>query len=390
MAQEIINQLITTALGLGILGSAYLVDLLIGTVKVLFTKDMKWNFKKAFEDFTKALIMAVGIEGWVVLWSVTDWYAKKCGVDISAVTDGLSVAGMVGAILGGTMWYLVNAFNNAKEFISTKHIEVNVSSVNYSEIADKVFEYFDTPKEAVEAHKEFEEEAEKEEEKIDGGRGNHYSVPHDSYDKFRNAVLGKGFDLDGAYLYQCWDGSCLLWQQIGRWLQTGDGSARGCWKLKKNENAGNDFELITNIKDVKRGDVMFFDCGSYGHTGYADENYNGSGRIKLLGQNQSSDMKFCVVSMSTSTFLGAMRFKQWKIVDPAPVPVPQPSKKGYVSYTYKKGDTFGQVICNLGLKTSHGLWGSDGDVAYYTKQLNEQGIYGNIPVGTTIKLTPRK
>lgn len=388
MAQEIINQLVTTALGLGILGSAYFIDLIMGTVKVLFTKDMKWNFKKAFEDFTKALIMAVGIEGWVVLWSVTDWYAKKCGVDISAVADGLSVAGMIGAILGGTMWYLVNAFNNAKEFIGTKHIEVKVDGVNFHEIAENVFDFFNTSVEAVEAQKKFEEKIKSE--PIEGGRGVYYSVPHDNYDNFRATVLGKGYDLDGAFSFQCWDGSCLLWQQIGRWLQTGDGSARGCWKLKRNENAGNDFELITNLKDVKRGDVMFFDCGNFGHTGYADENYNGSGKIKLLGQNQSSDMKFCVINMNTATFLGAMRFKQWKTVDPAPVPTPQPDKKGYVTYTYKKGDTFGQVICNLGLKTYHGLWGADGDVAYYTEQLHQQGVYGNIPIGTTIKLQPRQ
>lgn len=66
-----------------------------------------------------------------------------------------------------------------------------------------------------------------------------------------------------------------------------------------------------------------------------------------------------------------------------------------IEYTYKPGDTFGQVITNLGLKTSNGLWGPNGDVEYYTKQLMDQGIWpngqrGNIPVGTTIKLRRRK
>lgn len=67
-------------------------------------------------------------------------------------------------------------------------------------------------------------------------------------------------------------------------------------------------------------------------------------------------------------------------------------KKGdsSISYVYKSGDTFGQVIKNLGLATDHGLWGTDGDVNYYTQQLHQQGIYGNIPVGTTIVLAPRK
>lgn len=65
-----------------------------------------------------------------------------------------------------------------------------------------------------------------------------------------------------------------------------------------------------------------------------------------------------------------------------------------IEYTYKPGDTFGQVISDLGLKTDKGLWGDDGDVEYYAKQLDSQGIWpagsrGNIPIGTTIKLRRR-
>lgn len=66
-----------------------------------------------------------------------------------------------------------------------------------------------------------------------------------------------------------------------------------------------------------------------------------------------------------------------------------------VTYTYKPGDTFGQVILDLGLGTANGLWGANGDVDYYTKQLIDQGIWSdriphNIPIGTTIKLRRRK
>lgn len=61
-----------------------------------------------------------------------------------------------------------------------------------------------------------------------------------------------------------------------------------------------------------------------------------------------------------------------------------------IEYIYKRGDTFGQVIKDLGLKTDKGLWGSDGDVAYYTKQLREQGIPGMVPIGKKIRLKRRK
>lgn len=51
---------------------------------------------------------------------------------------------------------------------------------------------------------------------------------------------------------------------------------------------------------------------------------------------------------------------------------------------------FGQKLVDLGLATDNGLWGENGDVAYYTKQLNDQGIYGNLPIGKKITLKRRK
>lgn len=77
----------------------------------------------------------------------------------------------------------------------------------------------------------------------------------------------------------------------------------------------------------------------------------------------------------------------------APATTEETSAEDVVEYTYKPGDTFGQVIKNLGLQTDNGLWGPNGDVAYYTQQLAEQGAMnsrGNIPIGTTIRLVRRK
>lgn len=59
-------------------------------------------------------------------------------------------------------------------------------------------------------------------------------------------------------------------------------------------------------------------------------------------------------------------------------------------YTYKPGDTFGQVLMKMGLSDGSNLWGPNGDVEYYRKQLHDQGLYGNIPVGATIRLKKRK
>lgn len=54
---------------------------------------------------------------------------------------------------------------------------------------------------------------------------------------------------------------------------------------------------------------------------------------------------------------------------------------------------FGQKIIDLGLATDHGLWGADGDVEFYTKQLYDQGALderGNLRIGVPIKLKRRK
>lgn len=69
-----------------------------------------------------------------------------------------------------------------------------------------------------------------------------------------------------------------------------------------------------------------------------------------------------------------------------------------VTFTISKANDpnykgFGQKIVDLGLATDKGLWGSDGDVQFYTKQLYDQGALdgsGNLKIGVPIKLKKRK
>lgn len=149
----------------------------------------------------------------------------------------------------------------------------------------------------------------------------------DSYQSFRNSVLGNYYNTDGDHGAQCWDGANILWlRAIGRGLQTGNGYANGCWNLRRTQNAGTEFELITNISSVQRGDVVVFsEAQPTGHIAFADENYNGSGKLSVLGQNQTNRSKvtsydsdggcwegpFTVSSWNVSSFLGAFRYKGW-------------------------------------------------------------------------------
>lgn len=65
----------------------------------------------------------------------------------------------------------------------------------------------------------------------------------------------------------------------------------------------------------------------------------------------------------------------------------------YIEFTYNPGDTFGQKILDLGIATNNGLWGDNGDVAYYTQQLIDGGYLdgnGNVKLGVPIRLKKRK
>lgn len=329
---------IVMLIGEGLLAGGYLLWLMTGIVNAAFNTKT-WSWKKMALDLVKALVMGVVLLGLVALSDGLDWYASMLGFDISQLTDGMSTTVLFTGIVGGIAVYYGKAVKNAINFFKLPTSGVTLidqgSTPNYEAIAEaaketvgKVVETFTTPKKLAEKHEEYE---------VEGGRGAIYVVAINSYDAFRSEVIGKGYDVDGAYGYQCWDGCALLWQQLGRSLITGNGCASGCWTLKKDVNAGTQFELITNKNSVKRGDVVVFSTGEYGHIGFADEDYSGSGSIRLLGQNQGGTPKgakggagFNVINMSMATFLGAFRFKMWKTTNPSTDTPTSPQKANEV------------------------------------------------------------
>jgi len=150
---------------------------------------------------------------------------------------------------------------------------------------------------------------------------NTYNIDITSYDTFKKDVEGKGFDPDGVYGIQCFDGANLLWKLLGRSLSSGGtGGAYGTFAnvTARVANAGNDFDIITDITQIKRGDVVVFNTTlcAYGHIGYSDGDIvNGS--IPILGQNQGGKLgampgsEFSVKSFQTKHILGAFRLKNW-------------------------------------------------------------------------------
>ena len=157
-------------------------------------------------------------------------------------------------------------------------------------------------------------------------------VPHDNYDDFRYYALTHGVNVDYSWGNQCWDICALVWFQYGLRLATGpNGYAYECWTVSRNINARGPFTMITNLSDVKRGDVVVFRAfGSYytGHIGFCDEDYHG-GAMRVLSQNQGQGISWGtpsnVINYNASLFLGAFRNTEWQVTPPTP---PTPSGGG--------------------------------------------------------------
>ena len=151
-----------------------------------------------------------------------------------------------------------------------------------------------------------------------------YTVDISSYDTFRKATFGKLYDVDDAFGHQCWDAAALLWIQLTpprRLSSGGTGSARGCWEVlsARNTNAGAEFELITDVTKIKRGDIIVFGrgLGQHGHIGFADEDYK-TPSISTYSQNQGGTngvgqaAAFSVRAYRSDALIGAFRFKTWQ------------------------------------------------------------------------------
>lgn len=174
------------------------------------------------------------------------------------------------------------------------------------------------------------------------GLGSIYSVPIGSYDAFRGSVLGRGFDIDNYYGFQCWDGAALLWQQLGMSLFTGNGLAIGCWDLKRDANKGDQFDLVGDVNSLQRGDVVVMRPN---HIGFFD-GYDGNYMV-ILGQNQGGSPAnaaggsgFNIARVAKSAFAGAFRYHAWATAPaPTPAPAPAPAPASGDTSGFNVGDT---------------------------------------------------
>ena len=179
------------------------------------------------------------------------------------------------------------------------------------------------------------------------GQGRYIYAPTETPIAFKDYTLGGCWNTDGAWGAQCWDLADLFFQNYaGRNFSTcGTGAAKGAWNCKE-QNAGEEFELIYNKEDLQAGDWVIFSSGKYGHVGMAMGSYN-NGYVTLLGQNQGGSA--CegggsatnIINISLNSFVGAFRPKSYIKPDPQPEPIPV---SNCVEWHVLKGDTMGKIM----------------------------------------------
>lgn len=397
--EEVFNQLISVGTGLCILVGAWFIWLISGIANNLFSEN-KWSWKRMFEDIVKTIVMAIAILSWVLLINAIDWYTANLGLDVSALLDGANVVGLIAIIIGGSANYAFKAFKNFARFIGESHVAKVTGEQDYGKLASDVKEFVETitnmtSKEDIETSVATSDAPElqyveiPEKEAGRGGVNNTYPEP------YRSRLQDSMTDPSTCYNRECVSYTAWKIKELtGKWPTRTGGMNAKYWVQRLAENG---YTKVVAKPQNGGKYVGVSEAGQYGHVVWFEEG------------ETISEYNYSIRGGFSVRIVNPAAYKWVQIKAPAPAPAPTPTKKeepkkeeakpaakpakkdNTISYTYQPGDDFGNVIVKLGLKTSHGLWDPvDGDVAYYNKQLAAQGITGNIPIGTTIKLTPRE
>lgn len=285
--EEVIDQLITVAAGLGILAGAWFIWLVSGVANNLFS-GKKWSWKRMLEDIVKTLIMGIGILSWVVLMNVMDWYTGKLGMDVSTILDGATVVGLLAVIVGGTANYASKAYKNFIGFIGTDHIaNVNGDKQDYAGIAQDVKDVVTTIYTSINTQQEDpgavagEVITKKEAKKLaEMGATPYYKLDVSTPSKAYQNLLGKGFN-EGWGL-QCVAGfKEFMFSMFGRYVAAGGAAANYAYEPARSTVCKLGFTWHNGSDGLQDGDWGIWTNGLYGHVAMY---YQG----KWLGQNQGA------------------------------------------------------------------------------------------------------
>lgn len=154
------------------------------------------------------------------------------------------------------------------------------------------------------------------------------TLPIDTYEAWKAAVNGNGYNADGFYGDQCWDLVAEFWYNVGfpqGYPSTGGtGSAYGIWDART-LNAGAAFDLIYDKTQILKGDIIvynYYTGNPDGHVGFADQDYQGNDSLQILSQNNGGTpyaqggTYTNVRNYNLAHFRGAFRYKVWQETPP--------------------------------------------------------------------------
>lgn len=118
-----------------------------------------------------------------------------------------------------------------------------------------------------------------------------------------NMTVGKKYDIDGYYGYQCWDYFAYFCRYFNLSMVTHcslTGYAGDIWKLRLNNGALKYFQFIYNVNELRDGDWCFWDR-------HVAMYYKGM----EVGQNQNGNPAVSSIRFIPEGFLGAFRYINW-------------------------------------------------------------------------------
>ena len=129
---------------------------------------------------------------------------------------------------------------------------------------------------------------------------------------------------------ECYDYINLIWTHLGSKYWTyppSDPSATthgvkwgvlNADALAANQITG--LTYITNKTQLKRGDIVVSTDGTYGHAGFINEDYHGSGNYDFYTQNYGGRQSVALDTYTLDDFGGAFRYNAWNTPPTPPTP----------------------------------------------------------------------
>lgn len=182
--------------------------------------------------------------------------------------------------------------------------------------------------------------------------------------EWRSETLGKSYNTDSAYGFQCWDYFDAFIRYFKLNVSTYcalTGYVCDLWRLKDKYGYAKYFDFITDPAQLRNGDWVFFDRGSASHNQshvcmFFSPNLE-------LGQNQGAPY---VTEKATnySDMLGAMRFKGWATISPGASDV---NINGHAYALYRQTQSQKAVVLSAGLNRLQGIKELDCNANIYAK-----------------------